>query len=276
MDSMTIKKMSDTVGGEVLDVDVDQLLAEDGLPDACLEALDENGVLVFRDLDLDDQTQVAFCKRLGDVVAVPSHPIPEITVISLDPANPLADYFKGAFEWHLDGTTDTIPCKAAVLTAHAVADTGGETEFVSTYAAYDMLSDEEKDRFASLRVVHTFEASQRRTHPDPTPEQLADWRTRPPKEHPLVWLHRSGRKSLVMGATADHVAGMDLEEGRALLDDLLERATSPERVFSHQWAVGDTVIWDNRGVLHRGRPYDTSTPRELHRSTIVGDEVIGG
>ena len=70
-------------------------------------------------------------------------------------------------------------------------------------------------------------------------------------EHPLVWTHRDGRRSLVLGASTDHVVGMELEEGRALLADLLERSTTPDRVYRHEWTVGDTVIWDNRGVLHR-------------------------
>jgi alpha-ketoglutarate-dependent taurine dioxygenase len=110
--------------------------------------------------------------------------------------------------------------------------------------------------------------------PDPSPEQLKDWRSRPPKEHPLVWNHRSGRRSLVLGATASHVVGVDLDEGRALLGELLARATTPERVFRHEWSVGDTVIWDNRGVLHRVLPYDDHSPREMHRTTLVGDEPI--
>jgi alpha-ketoglutarate-dependent taurine dioxygenase len=154
-----------------------------------------------------------------------------------------------------------------------IAESGGETEFASTYVGYDLLSDEEKERFGSLQVVHTFEATQRRIYPDPTPEQLADWNSRPPKEHPLVWEHQSGRRSLVVGATASHVVGMD-QSGRALLDDLLDRVTAPELVFRHTWSVGDTVIWDNRGVVHRACPYDPSSPREMHRTTLVGDEPI--
>ena len=109
---------------------------------------------------------------------------------------------------------------------------------------------------------------------DPSPEELALWRTRPSKEHPLVWLHRSGRRSLVIGATADHIAGMDLDEGRALLRDLLDRSTAPDRVFRHHWTVGDMVIWDNRGVLHRACRYDPDSPRDMHRTTFVGDEAI--
>jgi alpha-ketoglutarate-dependent taurine dioxygenase len=274
LDLITVKKLSDTVGAEVLDVDRDRLLADDSVPEACLEALDAHGVLLFRDLHLDDASQVAFCKRLGEVVSVPSHPIPEITVISLDSANPLAEYFRGAFEWHIDGSMDDIPSKASVLTAHVTSETGGETEFASTYAGYDDLTDAEKERYRSLRVLHTFEATQRRIYPDPTPQQLADWTSRPPKEHPLVWEHQWGRCSLVIGATASHVVGMDMEEGRALLDDILARTTAPGRVFRHTWSVGDTVIWDNRGVLHRACPYDSTSPREMHRTTLVGDEPI--
>ena len=122
--------------------------------------------------------------------------------------------------------------------------------------------------------MHTIEASQRLHNPDPTPEEVELWRRRPAKEHPLVWTHRSGRKSLVLGATADHVAGMDLDEGRALLADLLDRATTPDRVYRHEWTLGDVVIWDNRGVLHRACPYDPTSPRDMHRTTFAGDEPI--
>jgi alpha-ketoglutarate-dependent taurine dioxygenase len=160
------------------------------------------------------------------------------------------------------------------LSAHAVAASGGETEFASTYAAYDALTEDEQQEFLQIRVVHTFEAAQRLANPDPSPEELALWRKRPAKVHPLVWRHRSGRRSLVLGATASHVDGMDVEQGRALLLDLLDRATAPERVYRHEWAVGDLVIWDNRGVLHRALPYDASSARDMHRTTIAGEEPI--
>ncbi len=79
---------------------------------------------------------------------------------------------------------------------------------------------------------------------------------------------------MVLGASADHIVGMDLEEGRALLAELLDRATEPDKVYRHLWSVGDTVIWDNRGVLHRAAPYDPDSPREMLRTTVLGDEPI--
>ncbi|PRC55245.1 taurine catabolism dioxygenase TauD, partial [Mycobacterium sp. ITM-2017-0098] len=85
------------------------------------------------------------------------------------------------------------------LSAKQVAERGGETEFANSYAAYEAFSDGEKQRFSTLRVVHSLEASQSRVNPDPSAEELARWRSRPTHEHPLVWTHRSGRKSLVLG-----------------------------------------------------------------------------
>jgi alpha-ketoglutarate-dependent taurine dioxygenase len=274
MTVLTTEKLGATVGAQVLGVDRDRLL-DDAFPDWCLRVLDENGALVFRGLHLDDETQVAFSRKLGRVELVGRGEHPEIFRVTLDPAkNPAATYLRGTFDWHLDGATDDIPIMATVLSAHAVAASGGETEFASTYAAYDALSEDEQEEYLQLRVVHSFEASQRLVNPDPSPEELAMWRKRPAKVHPLVWRHRSGRRSLVLGATASHVDGMDVDEGRALLLDLLDRSTAPERVYRHEWQVGDLVIWDNRGVLHRACRYDAASARDMHRTTIAGEEAI--
>ena len=280
MSLLTINKLTSSVGAEVIGVDPDRLVADDMLAEAVLDALEDNGVLVFPGLHLNPEAQVSFCRRLGavDHSSDGHHPVAGIYPITLDPSkNASAAYLRATFAWHIDGCTpigDECPQKATVLSAVHVAERGGETEFASSYAAYDALTDVEKQRYASLKVVHSLEASQRRVTPDPSPELLARWRARRTHEHPLVWTHQSGRKSLVLGASADHIVGMDVDEGRALLADLLDRATVSDKVYSHRWSVGDTVIWDNRGVLHRAAPYDPDTPREMLRTTVLGDEPI--
>jgi alpha-ketoglutarate-dependent taurine dioxygenase len=272
---ISTEPLTPTVGALVEGVQREHLLDDDAFPQWCLDALEANGALVFRGLHLDDATQVAWSNRLGKVEKLGRGEHPEIFRVTLDPAkNPSAAYLRGTFDWHIDGCTDDIPIMATMLSAHAVAESGGETEFASSYAAYDALGEDERERLASVRVVHTIEASQRLHNPDPTPEQVEQWRRRPPKVHPLVWTHRSGRRSPVLGATTDHIEGMDRDEGRALLDDLLARATSPDRIYRHTWELGDVVIWDNRGVLHRACPYDPSSPRDMHRTTFAGDEPI--
>jgi alpha-ketoglutarate-dependent taurine dioxygenase len=280
MSVLTINKLTDSVGAEVLGVDADRLASDDALGAAVLEALEDNGVLVFPGLGLNPEAQVAFCRRLGEIdhSSDGHHSVAGIYPVTLDKSkNSSADYLRGTFDWHIDGCTpieDTFPQMATVLSAKQVAESGGETEFANSYAAYDALSDAEKERYGSLRVVHSLEASQRRVTPDPSPEVLAKWRSRRTHEHPLVWTHRSGRKSLVLGASADYVVGMDRDEGMALLAELLDRATVPDKVYTHTWTVGDTVIWDNRGVLHRAAPYDPDSPREMLRTTVLGDEPI--
>lgn len=280
MSLLTINKLTDSVGAEVLGVDSDRLAGDESLVAAVLDALEHNGVLVFPGLGLKPEAQVAFCRQLGDVdhSSDGHHPVAGIYPVTLDKSkNASADYLRATFDWHIDGCTpidDTFPQMATVLSAKEVAESGGETEFASSYAVYDALSEAEKQRFASLRVVHSLEASQRRVTPDPSPEVLAKWRARPTHTHPLVWTHRSGRRSLVLGASADYIVGMDRDEGRALLAELLDRATGADKVYSHTWSVGDTVIWDNRGVLHRAAPYDPDSPRLMLRTTVLGDEPI--
>lgn len=278
MSVLTINKLTDSVGAEVVGLDPARLGSDDLLAESILDALEHNGVLVFRGLNLAPEAQVEFCRRLGaiDHSSDGHHPVAGIYPITLDKSkNASAAYLKATFDWHIDGCTplaDECPQKATVLSALQVAQRGGETEFANSYAAYDALSDKEKERYGSLRVVHSLEASQRRVHLDPSPELLARWRSRPTHEHPLVWTHRTGRKSLVLGASADYVVGMDLDEGRALLAELLDHATGT--IYSHKWTVGDTVIWDNRGVLHRAAPYEPNSQREMLRTTVLGDEPI--
>jgi alpha-ketoglutarate-dependent taurine dioxygenase len=268
-----------TIGAEITGIEPDDLLRDESIVATIMDALEVNGVLVFRELHLDPETQVAFCQRIGELdYSEGHHQVPGIYRVTRDASkNSAAEYLKGTFHWHIDGCTPLHgepPQKATLLSATAVSDTGGETEFASTYAAYDALTEEEKERFASLRVLHSLEASQRLVYPDPTPEQVQGWRARPTSVHPLVWTHRSGRKSLLISAHADHVVGMQADESRALLDDLMDRATTDELVYRHHWSVGDTVIWDNTGVMHRASPYPASSSREMLRTTIFGTEPI--
>jgi alpha-ketoglutarate-dependent taurine dioxygenase len=280
MSLLTINKLTASVGAEVTGLDPEAMATDDALGAAILDALEDNGVLVFPRLGLQPEAQVAFCRRLGQVdhSSDGHHPVRGIYPVTLDKSkNASASYLRATFDWHIDGctpTNDEPPQKATILSAKQVADRGGETEFANSYAAYEAFSDEDKECFGALRVVHSLEASQRRVNPDPPPELVAKWRSRPTHEHPLVWTHRSGRKSLVLGASADHVVGMDLDEGRALLAELLDRATQSDRVYRHKWSVDDTVIWDNNGVLHRAAPYDPDSPREMLRTTVLGDEPI--
>ena len=228
--------------------------------------LEQRGVVVIREANLTDEEQVAFTKTLGPIAQ-------DIFKISMDKrVNPIAEYTKGAFYWHIDGTTSDVPIFASIMSGRKLSNEGGQTEFSNTYAAYDELSESEKKDFEKLRVVHMLETAQRFVNPEPSFAELQGWQHFPPNVLPLVWKHRSGRKSLVLGSTASHVEGMDLREGTALLTRLREYATRPEFVYRHEWTVGDLVIWDNTGTMHRAIAYALDSGRLMHRTTVQGDE----
>lgn len=247
---------------------------------ACRDALERFGVLVFPQIGLSDEQQVVFSSRLGDVAP---QGIPKadgsrdlVFKVTLDPKkNEAAEYLKGTIYWHIDGATDDIPAKATLLSGRRLSNIGGQTEFCNSYAAYEDLPAEEQKYYESLRVLHSLEAANRLTTHNPTDEQLAVWRRRgSSKEHPLVWRHRSGRKSLVLGATVERILGLSDEQSHALVEKLTAHATRREIVYSHEWHVGDLVVWDNCGTMHRVIPYDAASGRMMHRTTLHGDEAI--
>jgi alpha-ketoglutarate-dependent taurine dioxygenase len=254
-------------------------LLDPSFAEECLEAPERYGALVFPGINLSDEQQVTFSKALGDVI--PQGPQRTdgtqevIFKVSLDAReNAAAEYLKGTIYWHIDGATDDVPARATILTARRLAKSGGQTEFCNSYAAYDDLPAAERPYYESLRVVHSLEAANRLTTPNPTEADLAICRRKPPKKHPLVWRHRTGRKSLVLGATVDHIVGLPPEESRAVIAKLSEHATRPENVYRHEWQIGDLVIWDNCGTMHRVLPYDAASGRMMHRTSLHGIEGI--
>jgi len=245
------------------------------------ETLERHGVLVFHRLGLTDDEQVAFSSKLGEVIPQgkvrPDGSRDVVFKITLDEKeNDAAEYLKSTIHWHIDGIFDeTPPVKATILTGRRLAKTGGATEFCNTYAAYEDLSPEDRKRCDSLRVNHSLVASNRVWNPGAGPEEVERWRKRrAPKEHPLVWHHQSGRKSLVIGMTVDHVLGMTDMESREFMEKLTAHTTRPENVYHHDWEVGDMVIWDNCGTMHRATPYDPASGRMMHRTVLLGTESI--
>ena len=234
--------------------------------------LEERGVLLFPSLGLTDEEQVTFARTLGDVI---DQGIKGIYKITLDPTlNETADYLHATTHWHIDGAQDRVPTLASLLTARVLSETGGQTEFANTYAAYEDLPPEKKAQVDGLRVIHSQEYIQRVLQPNPTEAQVARWRQQPEQTHPMAWTHRSGRKSLLLGLTAGRIEGKDQAESRAILSEMQAWATQPQFVYRHEWTVGDMIIWDNTGVMHRVEKYPANSGRLLSRTTLVGEEAI--
>lgn len=275
--AVTVTPLGPATGLEVTGLS-GHALVDRAVAGECLAALDKYGTVIYREANVDDDDLVAFSRLLGDVVPLPrgGHAYPEIQKVTRDASqSKLAAYREATFFWHIDGTTDAVPNRATLLTARQVSQDGtGDTEFASTYAAYEALPADDKRALEEVRVVHSFAASQLLVYPDPSPAERAAWDRVPAREHPLVWTRRNGRKSLLIGATAGEVVGRPAADGRALLGRLLEWATQPRFTLRHRWQVGDLVIWDNTGMLHRAQPYGETSTRLMHRTSLAGTEAV--
>ncbi len=271
LDRLEATDMSPLIGSRVA-LDKAALLSG-GYAAELRELLERRGVVVFPKIDFTDEEQVAFTKTMGTFL--PELEGQDVYNITLDSSlNKKSDYLRGSLYWHADGTMNKVPIGVAVLTSKVLPTWGGNTEFCNTYAAYDQLPAEDKRQLEGLKAMHSAWTSLFYYEPEPSLAKLEEMMRIGEVELPLVWKHRSGRKSLVLGCTAHHVIGMDPTESTRLLVRLRDWATQPRFVYSHEWSVGDAVMWDNTGTMHRAMPYDPNCGRLLHRTKTAGEEPI--
>lgn len=262
------------IGARILNTKEELLSGE--LSADILALMEERGVLVFPAIDFTDAEQVQFSNSLGgNADEISKQDQNAVFKVSLDEKvnENVAEYLKGSLYWHIDGTMNSQPIRASMLTAKVLAPEGGDTEFANTATAYADLPEDRKAKLEGMRVVHSLWCSQFYHTPEPTMKQIEDWQSKGESELPLVVTRSSGTKSLVLGNTAHYIKGLDPKDSQKILHGLREFATSEPYMYAHKWTVGDTVMWDNRTSLHRATPYDPNCGRMMHRTIIKGGEA---
>jgi len=258
---------------------------DDGAWARIWEAFNEHSLLVFHDQPLTDDEQMRFTRRFGPLETTVKTLGKEdrldphlVELTNVDDEGRLMDwsdrrmmYQSGNQMWHSDSSFKPVPAQASLLSGRVVPPEGGETEFVSCRLALEALPPERQRALEGKVAIHSFAYS--RGLIDPTLLGAETERLYPPVRQALVRANPvNGRKSLYIGSHASHIEGMAVEEGRAILKELLALATRPERVYRHVWRQHDLVIWDNRCMLHRGRPWDSARyTRVMHRTTVAGE-----
>jgi alpha-ketoglutarate-dependent 2,4-dichlorophenoxyacetate dioxygenase len=250
-------------------------------------AMDEHAVLVFHARPLDDEQQLAFSRSLGELehaigtsLRAPDEyrlPTTFADVSNLDKDNRVfaRDDRRRLFAignrlWHSDSSFKVVPAKYSLLHARVIPSRGGNTEFADMRAAYDALDEETRREIGDLVCEHSqIYSRQQLGFTDFTDEERERFK---PVRQRLVRTHPStGRKSLYLASHAGGIVGWPRPEAMALLRDLTEHATQRQFVYAHRWAVGDLVMWDNRRTMHRARPFPVHEPRDMRRTTLVGD-----
>ena len=274
----TITPLDATLGATVTDID---LAAMDAATWRCVEdAFHDHALLIFPAQDLSEEAQIAFTGRFGDFELL--RPDPDDKAVSISNRKPdgsvdaVGEYrfkvLRGNEGWHTDSSYMPLSAKASVLSAQVVPAQGGETEWADMCAAYDALDDATKDRIADLSAYHSLYQSQAKIGYTIETGSGYGFHTKGAPLRPLVKTHPvTGRKALFIGRHAYSIPGMADDEGQALLDELVDFACQPPRIWTHHWQAGDVIIWDNRCVLHRARPYDYGELRVLRHTRVAGD-----
>lgn len=281
--TISISSVTPNFVAQVSGVDLTRPLSDDDFAQIG-DAFARFAVLEFSDQPLDDDQQAAFSERFGPherAITDAFGGTPSVINLSnidedgelLDTNDARTQILIGNREWHTDSSFKVVPAMASALSARQVPPAGGETEYADMRAAYDALPDTLKAEISDLEAEHSYHYSQGKFGLDAMTDEEQD--ALPPVVHSMVRTHPvTGRKALYIGRHASHILGRPVDEGRALLSELLNHATQEEFTYSHRWRVGDLVMWDNRAVLHRGRPWDdTRYKRIMHRTTIAGDST---
>jgi alpha-ketoglutarate-dependent 2,4-dichlorophenoxyacetate dioxygenase len=271
---------------EVEGVDISQPLSAEDVA-AIHAGMDRYAVLVFHDQKIDDAQQLAFTQSLGSIehaigtsLRAPDEyrlPTTFADVSNLDKDNQVfaRDDRRRLFAignrlWHSDSSFKATPAKYSLLRAVSVPSRGGNTEFAYMVAAYDALDDETKAQVEDLICEHSQIFSRQQLgftdFTDDERARFAPVRQRLVRTHPAT-----GRKSLYLSSHAGGIVGWPVPEARGFLRDLVEHATQRQFVYAHTWRVGDLVMWDNRQTMHRARPFPAHEPRDMRRTTLMGE-----
>ena len=276
--TMTVKPVDATLGAVITCADL-ACIGDEAWASIYAAFLDY-GVLVFPGQKLDEQSQGAFALRFGNVEQLsPKQKGPTIEFTNRKPDGLLAGpqeqaykLMKGNEGWHTDSTYMPLASKAAMLYAVVVPPDGGETEFADMRAAWDALDKTTQSRLEKLSAYHSLYYSQEQIGFVHKTDQVYGFHDKGAPLRPIIKTHpETGRKSIYTGRHAHDIPGMSKEDSKALLDKLMEDACRPPRLYKHAWAPGDLVVWDNRCLMHRARPFDMRLPRVLRASRISGE-----
>jgi alpha-ketoglutarate-dependent 2,4-dichlorophenoxyacetate dioxygenase len=280
---MTVFPVTEQFAAEIGDVDLSQPLS----PYVFAEidaAFNRYSVLVFPDQHLSIDQHLDFARNFGPlettIHAARSDAKLRVRAEIADVSNLGAgdeiwgkESRKRMFEmgnrmWHTDSSFRRLPAKASLLYSRSIPPVGGHTEFADMRAAFDALDEATKQRLRGLVAEHAIMYSRKKlgfTDFSDEENQML-----PPVPQALVRKHAgSGRMGLYLASHAGRIFGMSEDEGKALLQQLIEHATQRQFVYSHRWRLHDLVIWDNRCTMHRGKPYeDLRWPRDMQRATV--------
>jgi alpha-ketoglutarate-dependent 2,4-dichlorophenoxyacetate dioxygenase len=282
---MEIVPLGPGFAAELRGVDLAEIAARLDLYQTVRTAFEEHSVLFFRGQTVSDEDQLAFTRCFGPLEVTKRASLGEGSHFSIltnldaegrvvAPDHRQALVAKANQLWHTDSSFKAIPALASVLSARVIPPRGGETEFASTRLAWRRLPIDLQARLAESFAWHDYAHSRGKISPDlATPVERE---ALPPVRWRMAWRNpANGELSLYVASHAFAIDGMATDEAQSLLATLIEQATAPAHTYLHRWRQGDVILWDNRAVLHRGRPWPDELPRHVVRTTVSATDADG-
>lgn len=283
---LSIRQLGPGFVGEASGLDLTKPLSKDDIA-AIHAGMDQYGVLIFHGQDFTDEQQLAYTQSLGpletaigfnlrrmDDQRLSSPHFADVSNLDKDGRIFKRDDRRWQFAignrlWHSDSSFKVVPAKYSLLHARVIPSKGGNTEFADMRQAWESFDRETQATCEPLICEHSQMYSRAKMgFTDFSEEEKLRFK---PVLQRLVRVHPStGRKSIYLSSHAGKIQGWPDPEAKAFLMDLTEAATQREFTYSHKWAVGDLVMWDNQRTMHRARPFPQSEPRDVRRTTLMG------
>ncbi len=249
---------------------------------------EEHSVLLFRGQDLSDASHLELAQAFGPIEDRKAderkpgekYQIPKVTNEQADSSlKEETDLHKlhleSNFLWHADSTFMPKPALTNIITARVVPSEGGATELASTREAWAAMPEELREKIRGRGIRHHYSISRAKISPELAKHPMFHkW---PATRWNAIWENPvNGREALYIASHAFEVDGYDAKKGEALLEELMNFCTQKEFTYSHKWDVGDVLIWDQRAVLHRGRPWPYEQPRTLSSicTTVTAEDGL--
>ena len=258
MPDVTTRPVAKTFVVEIEGIDL-ATQKDDKTIEYVMSQVNEHGVVVLHNQHLSAQDIAEIGRKMGKIEKhlfnqYVHEEVDEVSYVTNRTREGEIDEFgvTRASLWHVDEPYKENLPKFTMLHALEVPSVKGGTEFADAQGAYDALPEEMKERLKGLdsvfKVRQGFES-----------------------EHPAVAIHPvTGRPGIFISPQHQvGFTGMVDEGGMELMNELLAHATQEQFTYYHHWKVGDVVIWDDIGTLHRNPADSDPKERRVFLRTIV-------
>ncbi len=268
------KPLHPDFGVIIEDIDLNQV-SNNFLYKEIRELFENFSAILFKNQKISDDTHINFSKLFGqlenrEAMATNSDVEFELSLVtnqkedkSVYDENDIKTLdLKANMLWHTDSTFLPIPALANIITAKIIPSSGGETELASTRVALKKIPKYLYYYIKDKKIWHNLSHSRKQINNQLAKEAYINrWSSQ--KWDAILKNPITGEESIYIASHSYQIEGMSEFDSQKIITEIINFCTQDEFVYSHRWSLGDVLIWDERSILHRGRPWPYQEPRTM-------------